>query len=119
MEQTESPAPRHRLREPLPITRIPCESASPHFLGYARNVSETGLFLQCPLPPPPGTRLTLRLQLPGDGPVIEARGATVVWVREYKGWRCDPAGAGVHLASSLEDGEREAWAAFCRKLPAD
>ncbi len=49
----------------MPVERIPSEHARPHFLGYARNVSESGIFLQCPLPPPVGTHLSLKLNLRG------------------------------------------------------
>ena len=75
-------------------------------LGYAGNVSETGLFLECPLPPPAGTRLTLELKLPGDRNVV-ARGARVVWIRNE---RRRP-GMGIALAE-LDHSER--WLRFCR-----
>ncbi len=102
----------------MPVERIPSTHARPHFLGYARNVSESGIFLQCPLPPPVGTHLSLRLSLPGRGGALVARRAEVRWVREYKGWESPPAGMGVRLGG-LGNTEEDAWSAFCRTLPAD
>lgn len=115
MRERRSPAERHVLPVPLPVERIPSVHARPHFLGYARNVSESGIFLQCPLPPPVGTHLSLRLTLPGKAGPLVARRAEVRWVREYQGWESPPAGMGVQLGG-LEDTAEDTWASFCRGL---
>ena len=111
-------AKRHVLTVPMPVERIPCEDERPHFLGYARNVSKGGIFLQCPLPPPVGTRLSLRLNLPGAGGALGARDAEVRWVRSYRGWEAPPAGMGVQLGE-LAPPTARAWSLFCARLPAD
>lgn len=116
METRKNQAERHRLRVPVPVERIPSQNARPHFLGYAHDVSRTGLFLQCVLPPPVGTRMRLRLSLPGDQRTVIAGSAHVVWVREYRGWRAPPAGVGLQL-DDMDDGARRAWTSFCQTVP--
>ncbi len=118
MRERRTPASRHVLPVPMPVERIPSEHARPHFLGYARNVSESGIFLQCPLPPPVGTHLALLLNLPGTGGALVARSAEVRWVRDYRGWEAPPAGMGVSLGGLGPSAER-AWSVFCRALPLD
>ena len=112
MSFPERPAPRHRLSDPLRVERIPAPEAPPHLLGFASNVSETGLFLECALPPPVGTHLALRLELPGEPDPITVRRARIVWMR---GQRADsrPVGAGV-IISDLDPLARLAWKRFCR-----
>jgi hypothetical protein len=102
----------------MPVERIPSEHARPHFLGYARNVSESGIFLQCPLPPPVGTHLSLKLNLPGPNGTLIAGSAEVRWVRDYQGWESPPAGMGVWLGG-LPPSAEHAWSSFCRSFPED
>jgi len=111
MSFPERPAPRHTLRAPLRVERIPAPAAPPHLMGFASNVSETGLFIECVLAPPVGTHLALQLELPGEPEPIVVRRARVVWNR---GQRADsrPVGAGITI-SDLDPGARRAWTRFC------
>jgi hypothetical protein len=115
MEAPDRAAPRHILRQPVAVERVPGSDAPPHLLGYARNVSATGMFLQCPLPPPPGTSMKLRVDVPGEAEIVVVDRAQVVWVREYDSWSKLPAGMGVHLDAMRPSAEIK-WADFCRTL---
>ena len=113
----ERPAPRHQLCAPLRVERIPAPEAPPHLLGFARNVSETGLFIECALPPPVGTRLALKLELPGESEPIVVRCARIVWQRGQRA-ESRPAGAGV-MISELDRNAGRAWRRFCHEQGAD
>ena len=106
-------ARRHILRQAVAVERVPGSDGPAHLLGYARNVSQTGMFLQCPLPPPPGTSMALRVDVSGEAVVIDR--AEVVWVREYDSWSKLPAGMGVHL-DRMPPTSETAWSDFCRTL---
>jgi hypothetical protein len=111
MSFPERPSPRHTLRAPLRVERIPAPEAPAHLLGFASNVSETGLFIECALVPPVGTHLALKLELPGEPEPIVLRRTRIVWKR---GQRADsrPVGAGVTI-SDLDPSARLAWRRFC------
>lgn len=112
MSDERAPAPRHTLETPLLVERIPARDAPAHLLGFARNVSESGVFLQTPLAPPVGTSLRLRLRLPGGKLAVTAERARVVWIRDRASWR-EAAGMGVQLLG-LAPEERHNWCEFCR-----
>lgn len=82
-------------------------------MGFASDVSETGMFVQCALPPPPGTTMTLQVRM-GSDPELVVRRARVVWVRDRSTAPYEPMGVGVAL-SAMEDGSRERWVEFCRR----
>ena len=113
----ERPAPRHQLRTPFRVERIPALEAPPHLLGFASNVSATGLFIECALPPPVGTRLALKLDLPGESEPIVVRRARIVWQRGQRA-ESRPAGAGV-MISELDRSASLAWKRFCHEQGAD
>jgi uncharacterized protein (TIGR02266 family) len=105
------------LRTPLSVERKPTDHADPHFLGYARNVSESGIFLQCPLPPPVGTHMQLLLGVPGQPDRLCASRSEVVWVREHRAEQSLPAGMGVRL-QGMDASVEQAWSDWCRHLTA-
>ena len=115
MQYRQRPSPRHVLPHPLRVERVPSADAPPHLLGFAQNVSQGGAFLQCLLPPPVGTQLSLRFQLPGDDRAIVSGGARVVWSRSHVGRPGPPAGVGVELLN-LPTGSRRVWERFCARL---
>lgn len=100
---------------PLPVERMPEGEARPRLLGYALNVSETGVFVQCATPRPPGTRLRLHLRIPGVPDPLVCRRARIAWVRPYSGWRGPAAGVGIRLGG-MRAADRAAWGAFCQSL---
>ncbi len=78
---------------------LPEADPRPRFLGYAANLSETGMFVQCTVPRPPGTRFALRVHLPGHPGGLFCREVEVIWTRGYSGASGPPAGMGTRFVS--------------------
>lgn len=107
-----APAKRRLLRPPMRIECTRDGKRGPYFLGYASNLSETGVFVQCLAPRPPGTRLSLLLHFSGSkGPQIRSD-AEVRWVRRYSGKRAPSAGMGLRF-TSLQPSDRSLLKAMC------
>ena len=64
MEASPAPAVRRAMEPPLRVEALPARRSRAHFVGYAANVSETGIFVQCSKPRPVGQRIKLVLHLP-------------------------------------------------------
>lgn len=79
------PAQRCRFRIPRPVEILPDQAARPRFLGYAANLSETGMFVQCAVPRPAGTRFSLKVHLPGLPHGLICQEVEVIWTRGYAG----------------------------------
>ncbi len=86
------------MEPPLRVEGLPAPRSRAHFVGYAANVSETGIFVQCSKPRPVGQRIKLVLHLPSaaGGGLLELD-AEVRWVRGYAGTRGPAAGMGMKL----------------------
>ena len=98
METSPAPAVRSAIERPLRVEGLSAPRARPHFVGYAANLSETGIFVQSSKPRPVGQVIKLVIQLPsavGGGPLELA--AQVRWVRGYGGNRGPAAGMGMKL----------------------
>ena len=112
------PAPRRRVRTPFRVEILSRLDDTLRFLGYGSDVSETGLFVQCSNPRAEGTRLQLRLHLPGARPG-SVRGdpiggeAGVVWARRCRGRNHATSGMGIQLAR-LDMGAAIMLQEFCR-----
>jgi uncharacterized protein (TIGR02266 family) len=92
------PAKRRSLRPPLRIECARGGGRPTHFLGYASNLSETGVFIQSLALRDPGTRLRLVMHLattPGGEPI--STDAEVRWVRRYGGKRAPSPGMGLRF----------------------
>jgi hypothetical protein len=94
---TSSPAKRRQLRPPLRIECARTGTQKPYFLGYAANLSETGVFVQSLATRPAGTRLRLLLYVPSAPGGVIASDAEVRWVRRYAGKRSPSAGMGMRF----------------------
>ena len=108
--------PRRTLRVPLPVEIVDEGGASPRFLGYLANVSATGMFVQCARPRDKGTRLRLRLRLPGMPQPILCPEAEVIWTRGYGGRGGPAPGMGIRIGT-LTDEEQARIARFCGEQP--
>lgn len=84
---TDSREQRRRHRRPL-IVEVHVSDEDAVYLYTARNVSAGGMFIDAPVPLPPGTRLGLAFKLPGGSP-IQVTGE----VR----WNTDVAAAGTRV----------------------
>lgn len=90
-------APRRDLACPLRVEAVRPDGEAPHFLGYASNVSTSGLFVQSMCPRPPGTRLALNIHLPEPWREAVSCIGEVVWSREHGGARGAPPGMGIQF----------------------
>jgi uncharacterized protein (TIGR02266 family) len=71
------------LSRPFRVEAVPPGGGEPRFLGYAGNVSTTGVFIQSLRPRPPGTQLELRIYLTEPFRAEVACTGEVVWAREH------------------------------------
>jgi uncharacterized protein (TIGR02266 family) len=70
------------FRTPLRV-ELAREGRRPCFLGYAENLSATGAFIQSAQPRAAGSRLQMRLYLPGPGEAPIVCVGEVVWTRGF------------------------------------
>jgi hypothetical protein len=98
-----SPAPRQRLAPPLRVECVGDASRGPRYLGYASDLSSTGLFLQTAAVRQPGTRLKLKIHAAREVRPIYAE-VEVRWSRGYRGFPGPCTGMGVAF---VELGGRE------------
>jgi hypothetical protein len=89
---------------------LSADTVRPRFLGYAGNLSTTGVFIQSLLPRAPGTRLEMRLHLPDRAASPLLCVGEVVWTRAYRGIIGGGPGMGVRFleasAAALQALER-------------
>lgn len=97
MSTCMDPAPRRSLRIPLPVETLRTEDGAPRFLGYLENISTSGVFIQCASPRAEGTRLSVRMRLPGLATPLDAVGLEVVWTRGYRGRNGPAPGMGLRF----------------------
>jgi hypothetical protein len=93
----EALSPRRSLRTPLRAQVLVGEARQPRFLGYAANLSETGAFIQCMNSRPIGTRLEMRVYLPGSAGESLDLQVEVIWHRGYGGRHGPCPGMGVRF----------------------
>ncbi len=87
--------------------------ARARYLGYAQDLSASGLFVQTTRPRQPGTRIEFRLHLPGSGTEPVGCVGEVVWTRGYGG-RLGPApGMGIRFLE-LDARAFDTLARLCR-----
>jgi type IV pilus assembly protein PilZ len=87
---------RQHPRLPLKL-EVEYRTTASFLVAYSMNLSRGGLFLETETPPPAGSRLTLRLVLPGYMPIIEGE---VAWVSEDGS---GPKGVGIRFLEPFEE----------------
>lgn len=95
-----------RRHSRLPISRpVRLEIAGvDDVMAVTANLSSGGLFVECPEPPPVGTRVRFALDLGARA----VRGhAEVAWLRLRYASREEPRGMGLRILFVLDDGARE------------
>jgi len=84
-----------RASERLPtMLRVEYSTGGDIFSGFSTDISEGGLFLQANQRLTPGTRLHIKIQLPGNLTAIRALGQ-VIWVHNGAGNHPRLPGAGI------------------------
>jgi hypothetical protein len=104
--------PRRLLRPPLRVQIAPDgeEHQRPGFLGYAGNLSATGIFIQCVNPRADGTVISLLVHVPGVKDPL-CCDAEVRWFRNYAGKMGPSAGMGLRLIDPSDETQ-----SFLRRL---
>ncbi len=104
MEPASSRLPRRLLRPPLRVQIAPDdeECGRPGFLGYAANISENGIFVQCANPRADGTVVRLLVHVPGAEAPLSCD-AEVRWFRSYDGKIGPSAGMGLRLIDPSDE----------------
>ncbi|MCP4005890.1 MAG: hypothetical protein GY725_17000 [bacterium] len=112
MNPNGPPAPRRDLRNPIRVECVRASGDKPFFMGYAGNLSETGVFINCMNPRPAGTRVRLVLHMPGISQRRFSSIAEVRWQRDYDGRNAPPSGMGLRFME-LSTGVRSMLRVFC------
>jgi len=111
-KKSDSGAPdrRRNLRAPLITLKIQVENEKRVFFGYAKNISNSGLFIATANPRNPGDRFSLEIPL---SPPIDRRikvECEVVWKRDFSARTSHEPGMGLkfialdtHSVKALED----------------
>ena len=98
---------------PQPVEVLATDVRRARFLGYVSELSDTGLFVQSTNPREIGSRLDLRVRLPGrSSPPICAQGE-VIWTRGYQGVNAPSAGMGIRFLA-LDGSARQLLQQFCQ-----
>ena len=107
-----SPTPRRTLKPPLRVGTVPIEGGRPRFMGYASDLSETGVFVQTLRPRDIGERVRVVLFASGAPNGILCADAEVRWLRGYSGTRAPAAGMGLAFVN-LGKVERSFLRGYC------
>ena len=104
------PDQRRSLRSPVIVLKI-IEGESKDFLfGYAKNISQSGLFIQSINPRKAGDRFSISFYIPSTDIDIRCR-CEVAWVREYSKKESLEPGYGIRFLDLPEESVRhiEEW----------
>ncbi|MDT8317754.1 MAG: PilZ domain-containing protein [bacterium] len=101
---------RKKLETPILVTRIKGESRGKTFFGYARNISEGGMFIQTLNPRKVNEQFYIEFILPGEAEPIRGT-IEVVWQRQLLSRKSYEPGMGVRFIHIKEDrsGEINKW----------
>ena len=97
---------RKKLRIPILITRIKDESNGKSFFGYAKNVSQGGMFIQTVNPRNVNEQFQIEFSLPGEDEPIRGT-VEVVWKRQLVSRKRYEPGMGIRFLDIKEDRSRE------------
>jgi hypothetical protein len=111
--RVSAPAPRRTFRVPPRVESTRADGDSPRFLGYAGNLSTTGLFVQSLVPRSPGARIDLRIHLPTPAREVVTCVGEVVWAQARIVGPEHPPGMGIRFVAVAPEG-LEALERFCR-----
>ncbi len=86
---------RTHSRAPVGL-KVEYRTTGAFLVSYTTNLSHGGLFVETPSPLPEGTRVTLRLHVPGAEDEVETE-AVVAWSRREPSADGEPAGMGMRF----------------------
>ncbi len=97
---------RKKLRTPILITRIKDESKGKTFFGYAKNISQGGMFIQSVNPRNVNEQFQIEFSLPGEEEPIRGT-VEVVWKRQLLSRKPYEPGMGIRFLDIKEDKSTE------------
>ena len=93
---------RKNLGIPILITRVNDESKGKTFFGYAKNISQGGMFIQSVNPRNVNERFQIEFSLPGEDKPIGGK-VEVVWKRQLLSRKSYEPGMGIRFLDMEED----------------
>lgn len=97
---------RKKLTIPMLITRIKGDSNGKTFFGYAKNISQGGMFIQSVNPKNVNEQFQIEFSLPGEKELIRGTVA-VVWKRQVSSHKRYEPGMGIKFLDMKEDKSTE------------
>jgi len=97
---------RKKLRIPILITRIKEEPNGKSFFGYAKNISQGGMFIQSVNPRNVNEQFQIEFSLPGEDEPIRGT-VEVVWKRQLVSRKPYEPGMGIRFLHIKEDRSTE------------
>ena len=107
---------RKKLSIPILITRIKDESNGKSFFGYAKNISQGGMFIQSVNPKNVNEQFQIEFSLPGEEELIRGT-VEIVWNRQVSSHKRYEPGMGIRFLDIKEDKSTEInkWVEGMRK----
>ena len=93
---------RKKLTTPILITRIKSDYNGKSFFGYAKNISQGGMFIQSVNPKNVNEQFQIEFSLPGEEERIRGT-VEVVWKRQLSSHKRYEPGMGIRFLSIKED----------------
>jgi len=97
------------------VVRVDYETVDQLFSEFARNINESGLFVETETPPELGSLVSLHFKIPGGDEPIQVQGRVV---RDSDGSGDEPPGMGIEF-DDLEAHDRERINDLVRRLRTD
>jgi len=97
---------RKKLRIPILITRIKGDDNGKTFFGYAKNISQGGMFIQSVNPKNVNEQFQIEFSLPGEDELISGT-VEVVWKRQLLSRKSYEPGMGIKFLDIKEDKSTE------------
>ena len=93
---------RKKLTIPILITRIKDDYNGKTFFGYAKNISQGGMFIQSVNPKNVNEQFQIEFSLPGEEELIRGT-VEVVWKRQLRSHKPYEPGMGIRFLNIKED----------------
>ena len=97
---------RKKLTIPMLITRIKADCNGKTFFGYAKNISQGGMFIQSVNPKNLNEQFQIEFSLPGEKELICGT-VKVVWKRQFRSHKHYEPGMGIRFLDIKEDKSTE------------
>src|SRR5262245_54610714 len=87
---------RRALRSPMIVFKVKEEDDRGHLFGYAKNISQSGLFIASINPRLPGEKFTISFRVPDTQISVRCR-CEIIWMRKFNPKTKEDPGYGVRF----------------------